>query len=92
MNGKARKNKKASNLFGALSDESSDTQEFKVCPVGQLKHKFIMQINVDTEDVASTKWNILKKLDYLGEIDKEYKKETKEKSAWANESFSTGQL
>jgi hypothetical protein len=33
MNSKHRK-KKANNLFGALSDESDEATEFKICPVG----------------------------------------------------------
>ena len=32
------------------------------------------------------------KLENLEKIDKEYKKETKEKAAWDNKSFSTGQI
>lgn len=32
-----------------------------------MKHKFVLNIDVETDEVVTVKWNILKKLDMLGD-------------------------
>jgi hypothetical protein len=37
----------------------------KICYVGQLKHKFILQVNPDLDEVVEVKAKILEKLGFI---------------------------